>query len=268
MRSWLLRLLAGMLALQALTGCAAMRQRLGYALVAPEVEANLGAQVAAQVEKQEKVLANAAVQEYVRTVATPLARRAQQDRPEVQFRLTVLDKPGEVNAFAAPGGYLYVYSGLLLAARDEAELAGVLAHEIGHVVARHSANQLAAQYGLELLASMALGENGPELARLAAGMGQAGVMARFSREDEMQADKLAVRYLAATGYDPDGLVSLFKILLTREAGSRTPLEQFLASHPDTQDRIRRIEIQIAKLGATTGERRQERFARATASLRR
>jgi predicted Zn-dependent protease len=192
MRSWLLRLLAGMLALQALTGCAAMRQRLGYALVAPEVEANLGAQVAAQVEKQEKALANAAVQEYVRTVATPLVRRAQQDRPEVQFRLTVLDKPGEVNAFAAPGGYLYVYSGLLLAARDEAELAGVLAHEIGHVVARHSANQLAAQYGLELL----------------------------------------------------------------------------ASHPDTQDRIRRIEIQIAKLGATTGERRQERFARATASLRR
>ena len=268
MRVWLAVVVAGVVGLQGLTGCAAARRGLGYALVPPEVETRLGAQVAAQVEKQDKVLADPGLQNYVRSVATPLFALAQRSRPEIQFRLTVLDKPGEANAFAAPGGYLYVYSGLLLVAHDEAELAGVLAHEIGHVVARHSANQLAAQYGLELLADMAVGEQAPEIARMASNLGQAGMMARFSRADESQADRLAVRYLAAAGYDPNGLVSLFQVLVTQESGRPTAMQQFLASHPETQDRIRRLQAEVAKSGVQSGERGRERFQLATAALRR
>lgn len=265
-RSYLTGVLVAVTASGVLSGCAAVRQTLGTALVTPAVEAQLGLRVAAQVEKQERVLANPELQAYVGRVAAPLAARARQDRPDVAFAVTVLDQSGQANAFAVPGGHLYVYTGLLLLAQDEAELAGVLAHEMGHVVARHSANQLAAQYGLELLTSMALGENPPAVARTAANLGQASVMARFSRDDELQADRLAVRYLADAGYDPTALASLFGSLLRQESGARTtPLEQLLASHPATGDRIRRLQAQTAGKG---GSRRREQFATATAALRR
>ncbi|MFA6109668.1 MAG: M48 family metallopeptidase [Candidatus Latescibacterota bacterium] len=120
----------------------------------------------------------------------------------------------------------------------------------------------------QLLAGMLVAQALTGCAAVRQRLGQAGVMARFSRDDELQADRLAVRYLAATGYDPNGLVSLFKVLAVQEAGSRTPLELFLASHPETQDRIRRIETAIAKSGTTSGDRGKERFQRGTASLRR
>ena len=157
---------------------------------------------------------------------------------------------------------------LLLAADDEAELAGVLAHEIGHVVARHSANQLATQYGMEILAGLALGENPNEIAQIASQFGHAGVMARFSRDDEREADEYGVKYLVATGYDPAGLLSFFQKLQKLEGRKQGEVEKLLATHPATQERIRRIEKLIAKSGAQGGDRKREQFVRETALLRR
>lgn len=260
-------LLPCLLTLQ-LTGCTAVRQQLGQTLITPETEAQLGEQVAAQVEEREKILDDRRVQEYIRQIATPLIEQSLLDRPGVPYRITVLDQPQQVNAFAVPGGHLYVYTGLLLAAADEAELAGVLAHEIGHVVARHSANQLATQYGMEILAGLALGENPNEIAAIASQFGHAGAMARFSRDDEREADEYGVKYLVATGYDPAGLLSFFQKLQKLEGGKRSEVEKLLASHPPTQERIRRIEKLIAKSGARGGDRKREEFVRETASLRR
>ena len=127
----------------------------------------------------------------------------------------MLDDPKEINAFAVLGGYLYVYSGLLLIAEDEAEIAGVLAHEIGHIVGRHSANQLAARFGMELLAALALGEDLQLLGQIASQLGSA----RFSRDDEREADTFGVRYAIAAGYDPRGLLRFFEKLKKLEARS-------------------------------------------------
>ena len=261
-------LLIPLLLLPLFAGCATVRHRLGTTLITPAVERQLGEQVAAQIEQQEKILKNAAIQRYVRQVAAPLVEQSLRDRPGVDYRITVLDQPNQVNAFAAPGGFLYVYTGLLLAAENEAELAGVLAHEIGHVVARHSANQLATQYGIEILAGLALGEDPAEIARIAAQLGAAGAMARFSRDDERQSDQYAVRYLAATGYDPSGLLTFFQKLQKMEGGKRGEVEKLLATHPTTKERISRIEKMIARSGAEGGNQGKEQFLRATAALRR
>ncbi|MBM3278034.1 MAG: M48 family metalloprotease [Candidatus Handelsmanbacteria bacterium] len=251
-----------------LSDCTAVRQQLGLALISEETELDLGRKLAAQVEKQEKPLADAKVQAYVRQVVAPLAQQSLGDRPGVEYKVTVIDDLKQVNAFAIPGGYVYVYSGLLKAAQNEAELAGVLAHEIGHVVGRHSANHVAAQYGLELLTHLTLGEEAGQLAEMAAGLAGAGALARFSRDDEREADEYGFRYLAACGYDPKALLTFFTKLDQLEKSRPSDLEKLFASHPPTPERIERIEKMIAKAGAAGGKLEKERFLKETASLRR
>ena len=261
---------AGLLLLLLLTGssCTSMRHYLGASLVSFETEVSLGRKLAAQVERQQRVLRNRDVQAYVRLVASQLVTHAARDRPEVRYRVTVLDNPGR-NAFALPAGYLYVYTGLPLAADNEAELAGILAHEIGHVVGRHSANQLATQLGLNILASLALGENPEDLSELAAELGTSGALAYFSRDDEREADAFGVKYTMAAGYDPRGLLTFFEKLKKLEGGRRQDgLASMFSSHPATQERIDRIDRMIQKAGSPRGATRRERFLEATASLRR
>ena len=264
------RTLPTLLLVLLLTGssCTSVRQYLGASLVSFETEVSLGEKLAAQVERQQRVLRNRDVQAYVRLVANQLVTHASGDRPEVRYRVTVLDNPNQVNAFALPAGFLYVYTGLLLAADNEAELAGILAHEIGHVVGRHSANQLATQLGLNILVSLALGENSEELASLAAQAGTSGALARFSRDDEREADAFGVKYTMAAGYDPRGLLTFFEKLKKLEGRRQSGLESLLSSHPATQERIDRIDRIILKACIFTGETKRDRFLEATASLRR
>jgi predicted Zn-dependent protease len=263
------RTLPSLLLLLLLTGssCTSVRQYLGASLVPFETEVSLGEKLAAQIERQQRVLRNRDVQAYVRLVANQLVTHASGDRPEVRYRVIVLDNPIQINAFALPAGFLYVYTGLLLAADNEAELAGILAHEIGHVVGRHSANQLATQLGLNILVSLALGENSEELASLAAQAGTSGALARFSRDDEREADAFGVKYTIAAGYDPRGLLTFFEKLKKLEGRRQSGLESLLSSHPATQERIDRIDRMIQKAGNPTGETKRDRFLEATASLR-
>jgi beta-barrel assembly-enhancing protease len=124
----------------------------------------------------------------VRGVADRVITFGKRDRPEVQWQVNVIDDSKTVNAFATPGGYLYVYSGLIMAADNEAELAGVMAHETGHVVARHSARQMVDQYGLEAVSGMVLGKNPGLVGSIVGGVGQKGFMLANSRSDETEAD--------------------------------------------------------------------------------
>ena len=246
------------------SGCDTSRRVLGHVLVPDETEIELGTQLAAQIEAQQRLHPDRGLQSYIQRVTKALLPPALEDRPGIHYHVKVLDNPEEINAFAVLGGYLYVYSGLLLIAEDEAEIAGVLAHEIGHIVGRHSANQLAARFGMDVLTSLALGEDPYQLGQIASQLGSA----RFSRDDEREADAFGVRYAIAAGYDPHGLLRFFEKLKKLEARRRSDLENLFASHPPTGERIRRIERLIDQYGASGGQRYQARFVRETAVLRR
>ena len=251
------------LVLATLAGCATVRRELGHALISDQTEIELGTKLAAQIEAEEHVHPDSRLQAYIQRVTRPLIAEAQPDRPGIRYQIKVIDDPAQINAFAVPGGFLYVYSGLLLVASDEAEVAGVLGHEIGHIVGRHSANQLAAQFGFELLAGLALGEDPYKLGQIASQLSRA----RFSRHDEREADVFGVKYTVVAGYDPRGLMDFFNKFKELEARRPSDLEKLFSSHPPTGERIRRIEQLITEHGATGGERHHERFLRATAALR-
>src|SRR5207248_273973 len=117
------------------------------------------------------------------------------------------------------GGYLYVYTGLLLAAQNDAEIAGVLGHEMGHVVQRHTARQLVTANGLGAIAGAALGKNPSMVKQIAAAVVEKGSMLKFSRDDEAEADDVGARYASQAGYDPHGLITFFQRLAAQEGKS-------------------------------------------------
>ena len=217
------------------------------ALVTSEQENSLGLQVKNDLEQNQhvKYLVDPAVQLYVRGVSDKVIAFGKKDRPEVTWQVNVIDDPATVNAFATPGGYLYVYSGLLLTASNEAELAGVMAHETGHVVARHSARQLVAQHGLEAVSAMALGNNPGLVGQIASGIVSKGTMLVHSRADETEADEYGARYASLAGYDPHALVTFFTKLEAQQ-GSSPKLLSYLSDHPATPDRITHINAFIAQ----------------------
>jgi predicted Zn-dependent protease len=222
----------------ATTSLGTVEKDVAQVLIPPEQENQLGLQFKQDLEQKQHVvyLNDPIVVSYVRGVADKVIALGKRDRPEVQWQVNVIDDSKTVNAFATPGGYLYVYSGLIMAADNEAELAGVMAHETGHVVARHSARQMVDAYGLEAVTSLALGKNPGLLGSLVAGVGEKGFMLANSRSDETEADEYGARYSAGAGYDPHGLVTFFDKLRKQEGNSPRFLA-ILSDHPATPDRI-------------------------------
>lgn len=245
-----------------------LRRHVGKLLVPAQTELQLGQKVSQQIEQKEGVTRDAGIASYVQEIGNRLAQHARGDRGDVRFQFKVLDKPDTINAVAVPGGFIYVYSGLIGAADNEAELAGVIAHEIGHVVGRHSANQMAAQFGMQKLAAIALGRHENQLVQIAAQYAAKGAMAKFSRDDEREADAYAVKYMRRAGYDPSGLKTFFQKLLAMEKRSPGIVEAILSTHPTTEERIRTIDSQIRQTGAQGGDLGRDRFLGRTASLRR
>src|SRR6185295_7801264 len=170
----------------ALVGCGVhTTEGMAKALVSDEEEAQLGAQVKQELEKQgTKYIQDPEIVNYVRGVAQKIFVSADKDRPGVKWQVYVIDDPKQVNAFATPGGYLYVFTGLLAAADNEAEVIGVMGHEVGHVLARHFARQLVQTYTLQGLLAVILGDNPNVLAELAANLAAQGFLLKHSREDE------------------------------------------------------------------------------------
>jgi predicted Zn-dependent protease len=217
-------------------------------LLSEQDELQLGRQTDQAIIEEYGIYANPALQVYVRDVARSLAGVSH--RPALPWQFKVMDSP-VVNAFAAPGGYVFVTRGLLAAVNDEAELAGVLAHEIGHVTARHSARNysqtLLANFGLQLGTALA-GSYADVLGPLLE-VGTGLLFLKYSRDDERQADALGVEYATRAGYDTNRMADFFTTLQRQEAlqGARQGgLPEWFSTHPSPVDREAAVRSQTAQ----------------------
>jgi predicted Zn-dependent protease len=218
-------------------------------LMSEEQEIAIGQQNDAEVRKEMGVYDDAGLQKYVEQIGMKLAKVS--ERPNLPWHFTVVDTPA-VNAFALPGGFIYITRGILPYIDSEAQLAGVLGHEIGHVTARHAAQQYTKQTGAQLgliLGSIFVPETRPFTQ--AAQTGLQLLFLKYSRDDELQADQLGVRYSSRAGWDPQGMPGLLTTLGRIEAASNTKgVPNWLETHPEPADRVQKVQaaVQEAKAG--------------------
>jgi predicted Zn-dependent protease len=262
-----LLVMASSFTMSLLTGCATTgpRGQQSVILISTAQEVEIGAGVDQNIRQEFKVLDNPRISEYVSQVGARVAIHA--DRQDVNYTFTVLEDD-IVNAFAAPGGWIYVTTGLLKSAQSEAELAAVLGHEVGHVVGRHSVRKLQTAYGVGLAADLILGDR--QTMQTIIGVATQVVLLKNSRADEFEADEFGIKYAAAAGYDPQAMLRFFQTLLQLQGGP-TPggLAGWLSTHPATEDRIARGQ-QIVADYVQPGQQLEtgrERFLSATAALR-
>jgi beta-barrel assembly-enhancing protease len=215
-----------------------------------EQEVALGLQAAPQMAREMGGLdPDDSVQADVEAVGQRVVTQSVAGRTPYKFRFRVLADRDTVNAFALPGGPIFVTRGLLRGLGNEAQLAGVLGHEVGHVVARHASEQIAkSQLAQTLVGAVGVAASddqghGQQAAQVAAVVGQL-VQLRYGRQDELQADALGVDLMSDAKYDPRALVEVMAILARSGGGSPTP--QFLSSHPDPGNRQETIREAIAK----------------------
>jgi len=210
-----------------------------------ESEIRMGKEYAQMVESSAKIVQDPVVAEYVNRVGQNLVRNSD---AKVPFTIKVIDSD-EINAFALPGGFFYVNSGLILAADEEAELAGVMAHEIAHVAARHATRQMT-RGNMVNLASIPLIFVGGGLGyavRSAAGIGLPLTFLTFSRGFEAEADYLGLQYMYKAGYDPQAFISFFEKIQAKEKKKPGTLSKAFATHPQTPDRIQKTQEEIGKI---------------------
>ena len=229
--------------------------------ISDDQENQLGQQVKQELEQQQHVryIQDPAITGYVQSVANRIFQFASKERPNLNWQLHVIDDPKTVNAFATPGAFVYVYSGLLLVADNEAELAGVLAHESGHVVARHAARNMIDAYGLEAITALALGKNPSLLTQIASSVAANGTLLAHSRADENEADEYGARFSSMAGYDPRGLVTFYQKLQSKE-GKTSKVMGWLSDHPLTPDRITHVNQYITDHKLTGSDLGADRLA--------
>lgn len=163
------------------------------------------------------------------------------------WEVRVIDS-GVLNAFCAPGGYIYFYTGILKFLDTEAQVAGVMGHEMAHADCRHSTRQLTKNYGISTLLGILVDDNASELTKIAAQMAQGLAGLKFSRDDESEADRRAVSYLQKTVYLPTGVAGFFEKLQAQNKGAKTP--EFLSTHPSDENRIKAIRAACEGLDTT------------------
>jgi len=229
-----------------LCGCETLNLDLGQLnIISTDEEIRLGKSLAVEIEKEQTVLDNPALAKYVSEIGTRVA--AYSERPDIPYSFTVIDNDDSVNAFALPGGPIYVYTGLLRHAGNEAELAGVLGHEVAHIAARHSTEQLTKAFGYSLLAEVVLGKDPGATTAIARDIIGSLSMLKFSRNDEIEADRLGVRYLFQAGYSPNAMSSFMQKLGELQTQSPSRVLNLLSTHPLSNDRLNAIRQEIATL---------------------
>jgi Zn-dependent protease with chaperone function len=213
-----------------------------------EEEIAVGNQAADEIEKDLTLLTDPVVTAYVSELGRALATRS--ERRGLDYTFKVVDSP-EINAFALPGGFVYLNRGLIDAADNESEVAGVLGHEIGHVVARHGAEQVQrasyANLGLSALGAIFGGNRGGQVASVAAQMVAGGVFMKFGRDAEREADRLGAANVAAAGLDPSGMVTFFQKLAAMRDGQSNAVDRFFASHPEPAERVDNVQDLLGTL---------------------
>jgi len=211
----------------------------------PQQEIALGYQSAPQMAAQMGgVSRNAQAVALVQRVGEGLVRQSVAAKSPYKFSFHVLADPKTVNAFALPGGPVFITEGLLRLLKTEAELAGVLGHEIGHVIARHSSEHLAKQQLTQgLLGALVVGSGDYTTAQIGQVVGNMINMS-YGRDDELESDALGIRIMAEAGYDPRGMLRVMEVLAKASGGSRQP--EFFSTHPAPENRAERIKQAIAR----------------------
>ena len=220
-----------------------------FSLMSEDQELQIGQQQDVEVRRQMGVYADPATQQYVSDIGVRLARES--ERPNLPWHFTVLDVPA-INAFALPGGYIYVTRGILPFLADEAELACVLGHEVGHVTARHAAQQYSKSMGAGigvLLGSIFVPEARPFGQLAETGLG--AVMLKYGRDDEIQADELGVRYAARGGWDPAAMPRMLTTLgrIDEETDDKG-VPNWLLTHPSPENHIGRVQAAVQQAETT------------------
>src|SRR6476660_738266 len=208
---------------------------VGACTVSEDQEKAIGKDAAAQVERDAPMITEPTVSAYVTRLGTALATRSDDRNREWRFRVVDAEV---VNAFALPGGYVYVNRGLIEQAGSTSELAGVVGHEIAHVLLRRAAEQIETAPQTNLGVSVVCGLTNvcsSDAARVAINVGGAALFARFSRRDELQADSAAVGVVSRAGYDPQGIATMFAKLLETRDQRPDMVEGWFASHPMEED---------------------------------
>jgi predicted Zn-dependent protease len=218
----------------ALAGCAVSQVK----------EVQMGSSEADQIAKQMPLITDPEALRYINVLGDSLAKVT--DQRDLDWHFNIVDSR-EVNAFAIPGGYVYINRGLIERAQSMSQVAGVLGHEIGHVTRRHSIKQMQKAQGANVgltLGCLLTRVCGSGIAPAVANAGAAGLFAKFSRGDEAEADAEGVRTTIKAGIDPEGIPEMFRILLEERKENPSAVSGFLASHPLEEDRIAATEALI------------------------
>jgi predicted Zn-dependent protease len=218
----------------------------GCATVSTQQEVQAGSEYSRQINAQLPLVRDAYTNQYINRLGSQIA--AQADPRGIRYTFYVVNSD-VINAFAIPGGYVYVNRGVIERADNVSQLAGVLAHEIGHVAERHGIEQMQraqnANTALGVLYGVLLGRNPSTVERAGIQVGGTAVFAGYSRTAEREADHVAVGYLMRSGYSPNGLPQFFNKMLTERQRQPSKVEQWFATHPLTQERLQNAQADIA-----------------------
>ena len=217
-------------------------------LISVEDEIAIGREANADTRKKIPELPDQEVRAYVRSIGARLAKAAPGPRYPYSFSVA---NYREINAFALPGGPVWINRGVLQAATNESQVAGVLAHEIAHVAQRHPAQQMSnamvANLGLGALGALLGNVGGAGAARAAAGLGTNLWFLKFSRDDEAEADRVGLQILRRGGWDGRGMIELFQVLKREQGRNPGAVEVFLSSHPAPNERMRALTADVARM---------------------
>lgn len=247
--------------MMAVTACSTnpVTGKKDFSLISKDQEVAMGAQAHRSILKQKKRYNNPALQAYVNSIGQTLAR--QSHRKNIRYTFTILDDPS-VNAFALPGGYIYITTGLMAYLNSEGELAGVLGHEIGHVTARHGAQQQSAGIASAILVDLIAKKSGAGNSK-SLGQFSTAILRGHGREHELQADKLGAEYLARVGYSPNSMIDVVSVLKAQEEFDKYQARKegrrprayhgVFSSHPSNDRRLKEV-IGAAKRFKSAGTR--------------
>lgn len=271
-------LLIALAVMLTLAGCAQnpVSGKQDFVMMTEAQEIALGRDTDVEIRKQYNVYQNPALQNYVNRVGQALAQRSH--RNNLKYHFTVVDSP-EINAFALPGGYIYITRGIMAYLNSEAELAAVLGHEIGHVTARHGVRQQSAAQATSIgiaLASILFPQINTQLGQSLANLFGGALLSGYGREHELESDRLGAQYLARAGYDPQAMIRVIGVLknqelfdaeLARQEG-REPRRYHgtFATHPDNDTRLQQVVAEAGTLTVANPMEGREEYLRQTAGL--